>query len=245
MARTLIASGLTATLYKEGEWAYKVFSPTFPKEWIEYEVHVHMVVKTHTQLPIPSMSLQGHHEIKMDYLEGITLTDKLLKQKYKSGAEDLVQIQKKIYQYHDLPLSNMHDVYEALINKSDFSNELKEKALQSLHSIPRGTTLIHLDCHPDNIMDVKGTYYILDWTNALLGNPLFDIARTYILLNYVAYRFSRKYLSVVEKELHFKKEDIYKAIPLMALIHLIQIKSKDQRQIDFYTKMILGGSEED
>jgi tRNA A-37 threonylcarbamoyl transferase component Bud32 len=45
-----------------------------------------------------------------------------------------------------------------------------------------GERLLHMDLHPLNIMLSKKGPIVLDWTNAARGNPLVDVAATWVLL---------------------------------------------------------------
>jgi aminoglycoside phosphotransferase (APT) family kinase protein len=60
---------------------------------------------------------------------------------------------------------------------------------QRLYDLPsRGTTLLHLDFHPLNVMaDETGISGVLDWTNAQAGDPRADFARTYTILRVEPY----------------------------------------------------------
>lgn len=62
------------------------------------------------------------------------------------------------------------------------SDGLKGKLITLLQSLPDGTTLCHGDFHPGNIIRSSGKKYIIDWSSATVGSPLFDIAHTYLLL---------------------------------------------------------------
>jgi aminoglycoside phosphotransferase (APT) family kinase protein len=62
----------------------------------------------------------------------------------------------------------------------------------TLHAIPGpdwlrrlpggGDRLLHLDLHPLNVMLSERGPVVIDWTNAHRGDPLFDVATTYVLL---------------------------------------------------------------
>jgi aminoglycoside phosphotransferase (APT) family kinase protein len=61
-----------------------------------------------------------------------------------------------------------------------------------LHEIPApdwlpqmpdgGDALVHLDLHPMNVMLTSRGPVVIDWTNAARGEPLTDVALTYVLL---------------------------------------------------------------
>ena len=58
-----------------------------------------------------------------------------------------------------------------------------------LHVIPApewlpdaGDRLVHLDLHPMNVMITASGPIVIDWNNAARGEPLLDVAMTYVLL---------------------------------------------------------------
>ena len=62
----------------------------------------------------------------------------------------------------------------------------------ALHRIPApdwlpqldtgGDRLVHLDLHPLNVVMTARGPVVIDWTNAARGDPLLDVALTYVLL---------------------------------------------------------------
>ena len=65
-------------------------------------------------------------------------------------------------------------------------------------------------------------YSIIDWVNAKLGNPVLDIARTYIILKQYAQRIANKYLKIISKKGGYELEGIKMAIPLMAILRMLE-----------------------
>jgi streptomycin 6-kinase len=51
-----------------------------------------------------------------------------------------------------------------------------------LHEIPfEGERLLHVDLHPDNVLVSPAGPVVIDWTNARAGDPLFDVAMTWVI----------------------------------------------------------------
>ena len=67
-------------------------------------------------------------------------------------------------------------------NSGVLSPEVKGKLLSLLTTLDGGKTLCHGDFHPGNIIGAAEKSYIIDWSSATTGSPLFDIAHTYLLL---------------------------------------------------------------
>jgi aminoglycoside phosphotransferase (APT) family kinase protein len=62
------------------------------------------------------------------------------------------------------------------------SDELAAFALDVLDSLPDGDRLYHGDFHPGNMMRTAKGPIVIDWTNACVGDPTADVARTDLLL---------------------------------------------------------------
>lgn len=221
--KKLIGQGRTANVYLYNGEAYKEYAEDHPVEWIKYEVGIQNEVAKKTNLPVFEYTFTSNpHVIKMPYINGCELTYRMRKEKYKNGVEDLVNLQMEIYKYSKLDIPSAFEVYAARINKSKLEDDIKQKALKSLSMIEVKEVLCHLDFHFSNIMYDGNKYYIIDWTNAKLGNPIMDIARTYIIIRQYAFRLSGKYLKLIAKKMKIKIEEIKKAIPLMAALRLLE-----------------------
>src|SRR3990172_1764387 len=59
---------------------------------------------------------------------------------------------------------------------------LAEAALAALGGLPEGDALCHGDFHPGNILLAGETPVLIDWTNAMRGDPAADVARTRMML---------------------------------------------------------------
>lgn len=62
------------------------------------------------------------------------------------------------------------------------SREEKEVILSHLWALKDGSSVCHGDFHPDNIIISKDRLVTVDWITATIGNPLADVARTWLLL---------------------------------------------------------------
>ena len=91
-------------------------------------------------------------------------------------------------------------------------------------------SLSHFDLHFSNIMYDRYNYFIIDWANAKLGNPILDIARTYVVLRQYAFRLSDKYLKMISKELSIELISLTQAIKAMAVLRLIEMSDDGPKQ---------------
>ncbi|MBN2440223.1 MAG: phosphotransferase [Spirochaetales bacterium] len=78
---------------------------------------------------------------------------------------------------------NNHNKAIYCISKStSLSSEIKSILLERLNTLEFGSVLCHGDFHPGNIIEANNHNYIIDWSSATIGSPLFDIAHTFLLL---------------------------------------------------------------
>jgi aminoglycoside phosphotransferase (APT) family kinase protein len=102
----------------------------------------------------------------------------------------------------------------------------KDRLLRLLETLETGTTLCHGDFHPGNIIGAPGKDFIIDWSSATTGSPLFDIAHTYLLLmntprlagvsdqlyrkqRFVTRYIGKRYLRKICRHLHLRPEVLF------------------------------------
>lgn len=79
-------------------------------------------------------------------------------------------------------LRDINERAKYLINRAALlDGDDKTFALTLLGSLPGGGVLMHGDFHPGNILTDGGRYYIIDWFGATKGDPVSDVAHTYLL----------------------------------------------------------------
>ena len=235
--RILIGKGRTSEVYKENDWAFKVYPSNYPIDFIKEELRVNQVIAQHTALPIdPLVATDEPFVLKMKYLGIETMTSKMLNRE-NNVVEDLVDLQLSVFKYKNLPLHNIHQRYHRRISSSSrLSEDQKERALQILSSIDFEPTLAHMDFHPSNLIFHQGHYWIVDWVNAGCANPVLCIARTYMILNFHALRRSQKYLSLISKKTGWSKEFIRKVALIQAADRIIE--TDDPKETAFMSAYI-------
>lgn len=221
----IIGKGKQATVVCDDVYAYKVFNENYPLDWIKYEFNVQNEINK-TQLPIIKYySIVDENCIKMDYIKGDTLGALLQKSKLKNGVEVLIDLQKQMHKYHDLNLPHFYHDALNLIDKIEVINEYKKLFKTLLNNIGDSNTLLHLDFHYLNIMFDK-QYYIIDWVNAKLGHPIFDFARSYVIMNEYVYRLGCKYKTLILKDKTIDTSYLDEAIYIMSILRLREERSQ-------------------
>jgi aminoglycoside phosphotransferase (APT) family kinase protein len=89
---------------------------------------------------------------------------------------------------HRLPAGEVSVIDRVDADRRQGSDSTAEEILARIARIPPiGQSILHLDYHPLNLMAVGGRLSgVLDWTNAAIGDPRLDVARSVSILRVVA-----------------------------------------------------------
>lgn len=221
-----IGKGAQAIVYYYKGFAYKVYNDEYPAEWIHGEILIQTEIsKTH--LPVVKYyKTEDPHITKMDFIDGITLADRIRNEKYKNGVADIIKLQKEVNTITDVKLPTLKSCAIHDIQHMQIEQKQKDTAYTYLEDIQEKSNLLHLDFHFENIMFSDGKYYIIDWIDARLGNPVYDYAKSYVLMNEFIFRISKKYLSLITKDKDIDTTDLKKAMYVMALLRIRQNSSE-------------------
>lgn len=229
--KTLIGQGKMAKVYLWNGFAYKCFNSDYPNDWIDYEIRIQNTISK-TGLPtVNYYDSEIPHSIKMDFIDGTTLGERIRKEKYKGGLEDLLLLFSQIHKIKDIDFPSLNPFLTREINKLNIDDSMKQLAAGYICDIKDEKTLCHLDYHFLNLMYSHDRYYIIDWINSKIGNPIYDYARTYVILYEFANRFSKKYLNTIKEQNKFNQSDFKKAIYVMALHRLSEYDSEKVKKL--------------
>lgn len=235
--RVLLGQGKMARVYGWRGFAYKCFQKGYPENGIAYEMQTQSAINA-TGLPtVAYYPSELPHSIKMDLVDGITLADRIRQEKYENGLEDLLALSHRTHEVTKAALPDLSPFLEERIGGLVLDAVQKEAALRYLAEIPEQKVLCHMDHHFLNVMyghipqEEAAGYYLIDWVGAKLGNPVFDYARTYVILYEFANRLSGKYLRMVREQCGFADEVLQKAIYVMAVHRLSECESGRAREL--------------
>lgn len=220
--KTMLKQGHMAKVYIEEQFAYKIYDDFYPEEWVDKEIYIHDILREKTSLLVTEMEKVDAHEIKMPYLGKDLLDLHIYKTYDDSIMTDFVHIQSEIHTYSALELENAHIVYKRWLEMSQLSKEIKHIASTILQNIEYKNYLCHFDYQPSHVARFNQKYYTMDWIHSKLGNPILDVAQTYILLRLNSYEIAQKYLYKVIDMMEYKMDAIYHVVPLMAAIKMIE-----------------------
>ena len=180
--------GRTAEVYAWGNGhVLKLFHDWCPPTWIEHEARIARVVQT-IGLPVPAVGdliqVNGRRGIIYERVRGRSMLQTILFQPWAMTrmARQLAELHAAMHDLAapDLP-SQRHQLHSRIERVSTLPADVRSAVLAALDQLPDGDRLCHNDFHPDNVMMTARGPTIIDWTDAMRGNPLADIARTLLL----------------------------------------------------------------
>lgn len=185
-----IAQGRTAEIYLwDDQHVLKLYRDWCPSNWVEYEAWIARSVHE-AGVPSPAVGeiidVNGRRGLLYERLAGISMLQDMntRPRTFLKHAHTLAELQVQIHRQSIPGLPSYKDRLDHdLRNTAHLSEDLKDKALARLASLPNDERLCHGDYHPDNIFLTKSGPVVIDWMTACSGSPSADVARTSMILS--------------------------------------------------------------
>ncbi|MBQ9343898.1 MAG: phosphotransferase [Kiritimatiellae bacterium] len=208
---------------KDNGTLLKIFGPSYKVSAILNEA-MNEARAAETGLPVAKvlevLKVGDRWCIRREWIEGETLAD-VMENDRKHLAKYLKQfvaIQCEIFSKTSERMGNLADKLDKQISASPLPKETRYDLHMKLQSFPRGKALCHGDFNPTNvIITPKGDWRVIDWSHVRLGDPLADVARTYLLFwlsGHIA--AAEKYMALACEALKAKLPDVQKWLPIVA-----------------------------
>ena len=189
----MIARGRTAEifLWKDNQ-VLKLFLDWCTTTSVEREMRSTQAVHK-SGLPVPAVEgiveVEGRTGIVFERVDGPSMLGLIGSKPWKLFrlARVLAELHAGMHSREVPELPSQRRGLERAIQREDvLPVNTKEVVLKALEQLPDGSALCHGDFHPENIIMSPRGPIIIDWFGAARGNPLADVARTW-LLNRLAY----------------------------------------------------------
>ena len=177
-----------------------------------------------TGLPVAKVlevfKLRDHWCIRREFIEGKTLAEAIDadRKNLTKYLKEFVAIQCEIFAKTSERMGNLAEKLDKQISASPLPKENRYDLHMKLQSLPRGKSLCHGDFNPSNvIITPKGDWRVIDWSHVRLGDPLADVARTYLLFwlsGHIA--AAEKYMTIACEALKARVADVQKWLPIVA-----------------------------
>ena len=210
-------------IVRDGATVLKIFGPEYKVSDILNEA-MNEARAAETGLPVPKvlevMKMRDHWCIRREFVAGKTLADAMAadKRRLDKLLAQFVAIQTEIFKKTSARMGNLSDKLDRQISASPLPRETRYDLHVRLQGLPRGTALCHGDFNPSNvIITPKGDWRVIDWAHVRLGDPLADVARSYLLFwlsGHVA--AAEKYMALACEALKVKLPDVQKWLPIVA-----------------------------
>lgn len=219
----VVAVRTAKTVYRDGDYAIKVFNENYSKSDILNEA-LNQARVEETGLHIPKIEevtkIDGKWAIVYDYIEGKTL-QQLMDENPEKEDEYLdlfVNLQLEVHSKSCPLLNKLKDKMNTKISQTDLDATTRYELHTRLESMPRHAKVCHGDFNPSNIViTADGTPYILDWAHATQGNASADVARTYLLFKLAGKdELAEKYLRLFCKKSDTALQYVQKWMPIVA-----------------------------
>lgn len=229
----IIGTGAQATVYREGNLAYKLFKDGTNKTSIFYEAFINAVIET-SDLPIAKvyeiLEINGQLAIKMDYINGKSLIEYIMQDTGNVAmyVEKMVDLQIEMHSKKTSLSITMHEKLKEKIDNSEIlDNSDKQKLFDILSTLPHGNSLCHGDFHGYNIIVDDDKYYIIDWLDATVGCAEGDVCRTYLLYSFYAPDLAEMYLNCYCEKKGIGREQVLVWLPVIAGARLSEGNSNE------------------
>ena len=240
MAKQLISSNSTKSVYRDGNVAIKEFCEGFPKAEVLNEALCNARVEDLPGLHVPKILgvsvVDGKWSIMKEYIEGKTL-EQLMEEnpdKTQEYMEQMVDLQLEIHS-KACPLLNKlkEKTIRALNEEPELDESTRYELLTRLDGMPKHTKLCHGDFSPSNIIvQEDGTMYVLDWVHAAQGNASADVARTYLLLSLKDSKLADLYMDLFCEKTGTDKRYVQGWLPIVAAAQLVKKRPEEKELLE-------------
>lgn len=215
-------------VYKDGDHIVKLFTKEHGKANVFNEALCQARVEE-SGLDIPKVlsvnEIDGEWALVIEYTEGETL-DSLMKahpESLTSYMEQFVDLQLTMHSKTAPRLTLLKDKLARKISslKEELSATTRYELHTRLDTMPDHTKLCHGDFNPSNvIVKPDGTWTIIDWSHATIGNASADAAITYLEFAVEDQEKADLYLNLFCKKSDTAKQYVQKWIPIAAAAQL-------------------------
>ena len=240
MAKQLISSSSTKSVYRDGNVAIKEFCEGFPKAEVLNEALRNARVEDLPGLHVPKILgvpvVDGKWSIMKEYIEGKTL-EQLMEEnpdKTQEYMEQMVDLQLEIHS-KACPLLNKlkEKTIRALNEEPELDESTRYELLTRLDGMPKHPKLCHGDFAPSNIIVQEGgTMYVIDWVHAAQGNASADVARTYLLLCLKDSKLADLYMDLFCEKTDTDKRYVQGWLPIVAAAQLVKKRPEEKELLE-------------
>lgn len=183
-----IGQGRTAEIFEWGDGTVvKLFHAESPPDWVDYEYRISRAVQE-AAINAPFVGklveVDGRRGIIYERINGDSMLRHLSTRPLQVNqlATQFAEAHALMHSRTTTALPTTHERLMRNIKRAPHLDEdTRAAVLSRLENLPVGETVCHGDYHPDNVILSPRGLVVIDWTNAMRGDPLADVARTSII----------------------------------------------------------------
>jgi aminoglycoside phosphotransferase (APT) family kinase protein len=182
-----VAEGRTAELYawREGQ-IIKFLREGFRPDDLYREAR-HTRLAAAAGLPVPrfieEVRLRGKPGIVYERVDGKPMTEHIRPLSALRLGRTMADLHIVMHRCVAPSLRQQREIINHAV--AQWPEKFRRYASQLLAALPHGDKLCHGDMHPGNILMSPRGPVVIDWNDAVQGDPVADVARTLVLLNVV------------------------------------------------------------
>lgn len=234
-----IGSGGTADVYEWGnDEIIKIFKPEVQIETIKNEEYIGKILNDFSlNIPkyIKTIEIDDKIGIIYERINGKLFAEMVISTTDQSVlAADFAKMHYEIHKNQTDKLPSQRDMYNWRVSKiENYLGKDLRKIQDLLDGLHIKNNLCHGDFHPLNILVESGKYIAIDWEGSCAGEPLLDVAWSYLTLisplieathgRQIAQtitEFSEEYLNYYSLYSNTDKDLILKYLPVVAVRRL-------------------------
>ena len=243
----IIAVRTNKTVYRDGDFAIKVFDRDYSKADVLSEALNQARVED-CGLFIPKIievkMMEGRWVMISEFIKGKTL-DRIMSEnpeKEDFYLDMFVSLQMEVHSKCCPHLARLKDKLNLKICESELDATARYDLHTRLAEAPRHSKLCHGDFNPSNIIiSDREEPYILDWSHASQGNASADAAQTYLLLSLDGKReLAEKYAELFCQKSGTQRQYIDTWIPIMAAAYSVSCRPENKETLLRWAKLTSG-----
>jgi Ser/Thr protein kinase RdoA (MazF antagonist) len=187
----LIGEGRTAEVFDWGEGqVLKLYRDWCPRDWPAHEETLgRALTKAGVAAPaaLETVEVEGRVGIVFERVAGRSLREQITSAPWRTGwaGRRLARLHRHLHLQRVLGAA-LPQLRERIAGTVERARAVlgadADRALSILAGLPDGEAVCHFDFHPDNVLGEGDAIRIIDWSNAALGNPAADVARTLVMI---------------------------------------------------------------
>lgn len=249
--------GYSAEIFKNPEGiALKLYDKRFGIDTTFFEHGVLSHLKS-TPLACPQLidcvQIEDRWGVRYPWIEAQTFTDAFGNRfwRLEKMAHAFAQLHVMVHQIDGFDVLPSQDAYyrSILLDQPHLRGGEDVRLIDLLAAMPRQDKLCHGDFNPRNTLMDRTRGYAIDWQSAYRGNPLGDVAKTWVKLSYFAYhsegtnalqrlwlrRFCRSYISRYLELTNIETSSLFQWI---AVVAGAQSRSDEERKRFWYRSLV-------